>query len=103
MPENGPLPIKVDFSGHACYRAAWEYLAKPSGGKPLEKLDTMPYQTPNHPAEADIRLVDPQRPGAWRARTRQQGASARATRSIIILSSCTAARQGPTLCARTVF
>ena len=93
----------MDFSGHSCYRAAWEYLAKPSGGKPLEKLDTMPYQTPNHPAEADIRLVDPQRPGAWRARTRQaQGTSARATRSIIILSSRTAARQGPTLCARTV-
>ncbi len=47
----------------------------------MEKLDTMPYQTPNHPAEADIPLVDPQLQGAWRARTRQaQGASDRATR-----------------------
>ena len=76
-----PLPIKVDFSAHSCYRTAWEYLAKPSGGKPLEKIDTMPYQTPNHPAEADIPRADPRLQGMWRARTRQaQGASARATR-----------------------
>ncbi len=33
-----PLPIKVDFSAHSCYRTAWEYLAKPSGGKPLDDV-----------------------------------------------------------------
>ena len=49
----------MDFSAHAVYATAHNYVVEPTAKKPVTELDALPLQTPGHPCAAQIQPAEP--------------------------------------------